>query len=1083
MRRSRNAEIVVGLALTIGTLVVAAERVDAADAAAGAGLDAAREALETEQYRQALQWAEERVESLGGTAAPGSVELAAALDLWVDAAHRGELLGYAELVALAGRAVDVRAALFPRDADYGRSLARRGAVHRRFGKYPPALEDYRAALAALEPVVAKQSAELVPSLRNIGDLAQTLNDYAAARVAYDRALAIQQATDAPPAERARVLNNYGLMLRDLGDMTGARNRMQAALELRQRAFDDPDHAAICASKNNLAIVIKDQGDYATARRMYEEVLDSRLRTLPADDRRLAKSRVNLANLLLLTGDAERALPLFDAAVETFAADPRARALLGLALNGRGAARVQAGRHAEAAADHERALELVQSAFGERHSETARTLSLLGNARRSLGATEQALELMLRARQIRLERFGSDHASVATIDFELGRLELDRNRPAEAQRYLQQSVRVRSLALGAEHPELAKPLSLLALSSLLQGDFEAAAEQAMAAERIGLASLRVTAPTLPERQALRYAARRGRGLDLALSTLSERPDQATTRAVADTLVRSRAVVLDEVSSRRRRALESAAPELQAAVERFEAASRDLAGLWVRGVGRDSVEEYRQRLMDAARDREAAERALAEQSSSFARYRRGADAGLQAVLDALPQGTALVAYVQFTQHRSEADRGETPTPRHHVESSYGAFVLRADEPSRFVHLGGAEPIDAAIAAWQHEAARGLLQHADANTAERRYRSVAGTLRRAVWDPLWGAAAEGAGLPRAVFLVPDGALHLVSFQALPTTTGYLIEAPTRLHRLTAERELVEPPQALGSGLLALGAADYDDRSVFPSLAQVTPVDEPQRERNPLEQLGRRISGWFRGSTADCAEFDSMRFAPLEATGQEVEELARLWRADPQVGDTATLLTSAEAGEAELKRVASGRRILHLATHGFFLGSECSVAPDGSRGSAAVLQATSEANPLLLSGLALSGANHRAAVAADEEDGILTAEEVSALNLQGLEWVVLSACNTGVGRLDAGEGVFGLQRAFHIAGARTTVMSLWAVDDRATRRWMQALYRARLVEGMDTPGSVRAAGLKQLRERRRRGRDTHPFRWGGFVASGDWR
>jgi CHAT domain-containing protein len=140
-------------------------------------------------------------------------------------------------------------------------------------------------------------------------------------------------------------------------------------------------------------------------------------------------------------------------------------------------------------------------------------------------------------------------------------------------------------------------------------------------------------------------------------------------------------------------------------------------------------------------------------------------------------------------------------------------------------------------------------------------------------------------------------------------------------------------------------------------------------------------------------------------------------------------------------------------------------------------------MSGLALAGANRRAAAATDDEDGILTAEEVSAMNLDGVEWAVLSACDTGLGEVRAGEGVFGLRRAFQIAGVRTVIMSVWSVDDEATRVWMRALYQNRLQRRLNTAEAMRAASLNVLRDRRARGQSTHPFFWGAFVAAGDWR
>jgi CHAT domain-containing protein len=140
-------------------------------------------------------------------------------------------------------------------------------------------------------------------------------------------------------------------------------------------------------------------------------------------------------------------------------------------------------------------------------------------------------------------------------------------------------------------------------------------------------------------------------------------------------------------------------------------------------------------------------------------------------------------------------------------------------------------------------------------------------------------------------------------------------------------------------------------------------------------------------------------------------------------------------------------------------------------------------MSGLALAGANQRAAAGLDDEDGILTADEVSALNLEGVEWAVLSACDTGLGEVKVGEGVFGLRRAFQVAGARTVIMSLWSVQDQAAAQWMRALYQGRLQKHLDTAGAMRYASLNVLRDRRAKGQSTHPFYWAGFVAAGDWR
>jgi MYXO-CTERM domain-containing protein len=193
--------------------------------------------------------------------------------------------------------------------------------------------------------------------------------------------------------------------------------------------------------------------------------------------------------------------------------------------------------------------------------------------------------------------------------------------------------------------------------------------------------------------------------------------------------------------------------------------------------------------------------------------------------------------------------------------------------------------------------------------------------------------------------------------------------------------------------------------------------------------------------------RFRPLPGTEKEGRAIgAALAGAEMRMGGQAT--------EAAVK-AARAPRILHIATHGFFL-------PDPS-----------DENPLLRAGLALQGANLRIGVGG--EDGVLTALEASALDLQGTKLIVLSACDTGLGQASTGEGVFGLRRALAMAGAETQVMSLWRVDDDATSALMVSYYDE-LLAGCGRSEALRRAELRLLRAKE----TAHPYYWASFIASG---
>lgn len=201
---------------------------------------------------------------------------------------------------------------------------------------------------------------------------------------------------------------------------------------------------------------------------------------------------------------------------------------------------------------------------------------------------------------------------------------------------------------------------------------------------------------------------------------------------------------------------------------------------------------------------------------------------------------------------------------------------------------------------------------------------------------------------------------------------------------------------------------------------------------------------------------------------------------------LTGRAASERAVKVAAPGKRILHFATHGFFLGGDCAAADTRGRGFSGLAvpgrdRALALENPLVFSGLAFAGANHRDR-RPEVDDGLLTAAEVVTLDLRSVEWAVLSACETGLGEVRSGEGVMGLRRAFRIAGARTLIMSLWPVSDTSTRLWMEALYHARFTGGASTAEAVRAACRAGLESRRANGLGGHPFYWAAFVAAGDW-
>ena len=271
---------------------------------------------------------------------------------------------------------------------------------------------------------------------------------------------------------------------------------------------------------------------------------------------------------------------------------------------------------------------------------------------------------------------------------------------------------------------------------------------------------------------------------------------------------------------------------------------------------------------------------------------------------------------------------------------------------IPLGPAAPIDTLIARWRGVIVNRRTAGPRAPRADPSW-PVGDALRRLVWDR---AAAHLHGVPR-VFVVPDGALSLLPFAALPTgPQSFLVETGPTIHYLSSERDLIGLPEGpANQGLLAVGGPAFDDPRVFADAAR------PQPARAPGAASRRGVD--------DCGTLQSVSFTPLDETSGEVQDLASLWTAgaDARMG-RAMVLTGHEATEAAVKHEAAHVRVLHLATHGFFMNGTClTPLPGGTRGVGGLVSDDADiTNPLQLSGLAFAGANLRAGADPERDDGV---------------------------------------------------------------------------------------------------------------------
>lgn len=925
-----------------------------------------------------------------------------------------------------------------------------------------------------------------------------------------RALAIREEQLGPDDARVAVsLNNLGIVCSDSGDYDAAQSAYERALSIQERIFGNA-HAAVATTLDNLGVVAFNRGEYAAARGLHERALTIHERTLGPDSRHVASSLISLAGVLIQTGDYAQARPLCERALAIQEREHGAEhPYVARTLNDLGWLFAATGDYSRARSLYGRALSIVEKVLGPEHGAVAHVLNNLGELLLKTDGHEQARPIFERALSITEKTHDPDHIHVAqglthladvvllsgeltraaalyeralatwerTVGvqqawaahalYNLGNVSRAQGDARQAEVLHERALAIRRQVLGDEHPDVAESLTSLAVLHLERNERGRAFEEALRAEAIGRDHLRLTVQALPDREALRYAAVRVRGLDIPLALAAETSDPAWTRSAWDALIHSRALVLDEMAGRHRASGRASDAEGARLARRLLETRTRLASLVVAGPRDTTPDNYRKLLDEARQQDERAERELAARSVVFREDLYRASIGLDAVAAALPADGALMAFARYHSPAPRRQDGSASTEKVGAEEPhYLAFILgaRAAQPV-VVRLGPAGVIDGLVAAWQREMASVRQSVGRSGPAtEARYREVAERLRRAIWDPIEDRLPE----VRLVFIVPDGALFLVNWATLPTGDDrYLLERAPTIHYLSAERDLVSqlPPARPAGKLLALGGPDFDQAGPA-TVARLTSATVAAPD----------VSGpVYRAPTAACTDFRSLRFAPLPGAEAEAELVASLWETarSSEAGKLrAARLLGGHASEERFKRESPDSAVLHVATHGFFIGGRCSVP----------LSITS---PLLLTGLALAGANRRDErdrADASTDDGILTAEEIASLDLVGVDWAVLSSCGSGLGELLAGEGILGLRRAFHVAGVDTVIMSLWEVDDASSQHWVASLYRSRLA-GATAVDAVRQASLDLLRARRRAGLSAHPFFWGVFVAAGDWR
>jgi CHAT domain-containing protein len=851
----------------------------------------------------------------------------------------------------------------------------------------------------------------------------------AAQKALETARRLYPKQDHP--DLAASLNNLAVVLLAQGKNADAETFYREALAMCRRLYPKQDHPLLAGLLNNLAMVLREQGKNADAETLHREALAMRRRLYPKQDHpALAASLNNLAVVLLAQGKNADAETLHREALEMKRRlyPKQDHPSLATSLSNLAIVLWAQGKYAEAETFHREALAMRRRLSAKQdHPDLAWSLSnlaiLLGDQGKYADAETLHREALAMFRRLYAKQ---DHPDLAWSLNNLAIVLWARGKYADAEALCREALKMkRQLYPKQDHPDLARTLNNLAFVLHEQGKYEDAERLFREALTMYRALARDYATVRSEGDALTLAATYAPARDNFLS--NGRASKAAAATVYVEVWASKAT-LSRVYEQRALAARAAAtdPRVAALLDQLTDCRRRRADLLLAPKPPDpaTLQQRDEDLASYAKQIEALDRELRPLLPTLERADKLANALPADLQKVLPADTAVVDFLRWTLFEQDpklpGKEGAKQTAR------YLAFVLTRDKVT-WLDLEEAEPIEKAVRDWREAITAGQDIPPELPVK----------VRKLVWAKVRQELPEQV---KRVYLCPDLALCRVPWAALPG------DKPNTI--LLEEYALATVPHAVflldklwpqdaspkrPTDVLAVGGVGYD--VVLPALDQAA-----SNRGEPLLKLGQKP-----------------KWDALPGAAAEVKGVTGAARKKDLVCRT---LEKEEATTATVLAALPKARLAHLATHGFFADasfrSALQVDPElfkmtlrGERIGAGAL------SPMVMTGLVFAGANDPKTPGR----GIVTGEALVDLDLSGLELAVLSACETGLGDVAGGEGTFGLQRAFHLAGTHDVVASLWKVPDRPTAALMALFYRNLWDKKMPPVEALRQAQLEIYR------------------------
>jgi len=921
--------------------------------------------------------------------------------------------------------------------DTANSLNNLALTFQKLGNFKEALPLIERALDIQNSTLGSDHPQTILTLNNLGFLNDAMGDKQKALEIYEGVL----------EKRERILgenhpdtiisnNNIAVIYEALGDYGKAEGLLEKCLETTRSTYGN-DHPLTATSINNLAAVHQSKGNFQKALDLYQSALEISQKVLPPLHPDIAKRLNNVACSYLAQGEFDKALPRFEAALNLYKQSlGENHQDIALVLNNLSSLSGYFGEYNKAVEYARQALEIREKRLNPEHPDVAQSLNTLAGAYFSAGDYSKALPLFERSLSIREKALGQNHPDTAANFNNLGLIHFRLKNLDLALKYNKQALSSYRNALGDKHPDTAIALNNLALTNTALGDYSAAIEFLNEAIEIKTKALGSEHPekfastvNLSEANYLKgykkeaannlikaYQAKSNE-IQLILSmdektrlswqakyaSLGIAPCVLEPTQLGAILLQQKGIILESITEDR--ALARSSGDGAKSLEELASVRSQLSKLAFsdKAENRKNVDKLLTRASEI-------ERELSKYSIAAGRTRKGSQVHMDKVIPAISEGHVFLDFLTFEDIKLPA--GE--------QACYGVVLLTHQSAPEFVRIDNLAIINKAI-----DSMRSSITSGDTDDLSEALK----VLSEKLWEPIAKVLPQDT---HSLVIAPDGNLNFLSFAALIDSDKRFLAEKYDISYMGSARDLVRETDSEMIRTLRLFA-----NPTF------------QRDRAQVEDMQLAI----RSTEIDV--FGQLQLPPLP--GSEIE-CAEIQKIASDAGWNLQTFTREQADEQTLRQTKK-TGILHLATHGFYLNSFTPMQTD-TRGMSLIgleqhKPQSKGVDPMRASCIALAGAQStlkswgERQAPVPETDGILTAEEVAALDLAGTWLVTLSACESGVGEARSGEGVLGLRRSFMMAGAENLLMTLWRVSDQTTPEIMADFYQEALKTG-NAPGSL---------------------------------